>query len=232
MARVEKHLGIKDWALEDRPREKLLSKGIASLSNAELIAIIIGSGTRNETAVELSRKLLDVVSYNLLELGKLSIVDLKKIKGIGEAKAIGIIAAMELGRRRSLSTVEIKKKIESSKDVYDYFHPLIADLPHEEFWILLLNRANIIIDRYKGSQGGVSGTVMDIKTILKFSIEKLASSIIVCHNHPSGNKIPSDSDKSITSKLSKAANILDIKLLDHLIITSNGYYSFADEGLM
>jgi DNA repair protein RadC len=232
MARVGKHLGIKDWALEDRPREKLLSKGIASLSNAELIAILIGSGTKDETAVELSRKVLDGISNNLVELGKLSITDLQKIKGIGEAKAISIIAAMELGRRRSLSAVEIKKKIEASQDVFDYFHPLIADLHHEEFWILLLNRANIIIDRYKGSQGGVSGTVMDVKTILKFAIEKLASAIIVCHNHPSGNKFPSDSDKSITRKLSDAANILDIKLLDHLIVTSNGYYSFADEGLM
>ena len=223
-------LKIKDWAVEDRPREKLLKKGINSLSNAEIIAILIGSGTKNESAVDLSKKILKSADNNLNELGKLGIPDLIKMKGIGEAKAITILAALELGRRRKISEIINKKKVTQSKDIFELFQPLIGDLPHEEFWILLLNRSNRIIEKYKISQGGISGTVIDIKIILKNAIEKLASSIILCHNHPSGNKEPSSADDSITQKLKKGAELLDIQVLDHIIVADTNYFSYADEG--
>jgi DNA repair protein RadC len=224
------NLKIKDWALEDRPREKLLKKGIVSLSDAELIAILIGTGTRNESAVELAKKVLKNANNNLNELGKLEIKDLQKNKGIGEAKAIIITAALELGRRRKATDIIQKQKISSSNDVFEIFQPLLGDLPHEEFWILLLNRSNKIIDRFKISQGGISGTVIDARLILKTAIEKLASSIILCHNHPSGNKMPSDADDSITKKLVDGGKLLDIKVLDHLIISDTQFFSYADEG--
>jgi DNA repair protein RadC len=227
-----KNLRIKEWALEDRPREKLLNKGIGSLSDAELIAILIGSGSKNETAVELAKKILNNVQNNLNELGKLNVEELKRLKGIGEAKAITIIAALELGRRRKLAEVKNKQKITSSQDVYNYFQPLLGDLPHEEFWILLLNRSNKVIDQHKISQGGISGTVIDVRMILKNAIERLACSLILCHNHPSGNLQPSESDKKITTKLKDAAQIMDIQVLDHLIITDNDYFSFADDGIL
>lgn len=227
-----KNLRIKDWALEDRPREKLLNKGISSLSDAELIAILIGSGSKNETAVELAKKILSTVQNNLNELGKLGVEDLKKAKGIGSAKAITIIAALELGRRRKLADIQEKKKITGSKDVFDYFQPLLGDLPYEEFWILLLNRSNRIIEKHKISQGGISGTIIDVRVILKNAIEKLASSLILCHNHPSGNLQPSESDMKITSKMKEAAKIMDIQVLDHLIVTDSSYFSFADEGIL
>ena len=223
-------LKIKDWAVEDRPREKLLKQGINTLSDAEIIALLIGSGTRNESAVELSKKVLKNAENNLNELGKLGIPDLTKMKGIGEAKAITIMAALELGRRRKISEIINKKKITQSKDIFELFQPIIGDLPHEEFWILLLNRSNKIIERFKISQGGVSGTVIDVKIILKNAIEKLASSIILCHNHPSGNRNPSNADDSITEKLKNGAELLDIKILDHIIIADTDYYSYADEG--
>ncbi|MBI9055350.1 MAG: DNA repair protein RadC [Bacteroidales bacterium] len=225
-------LKIKDWALEDRPREKLLKKGISSLSDAEIIAILLGSGTRNESAVDLSKKVLKNANNNLNELGKLGIPDLTKIKGIGEAKAITIMAALELGRRRKMSEIINKKKITCSNDVFELFQPVIGDLPHEEFWILLLNRSNGIIEKFKISQGGIAGTVIDIKIILKNAIEKLASSIILCHNHPSGNKNPSSADDSITQKLKTGADLVDISVLDHIVIADTKYYSFADEGRM
>ncbi|HEY4785000.1 MAG TPA: DNA repair protein RadC [Bacteroidales bacterium] len=225
-----KSLSIKEWSLEDRPREKLLSKGISSLSDAELIAIIIGSGNRDESAVELSKRILGSVQHNLNELGKLSVDDLQKHKGIGEAKAIGIVAALELGRRRKLSEIVERQKILSSHDVYEIFHPLLADLPHEEFWIILLNRSNKILDRIKISQGGISGTVTDVRLILHLAIEKLASSLILCHNHPSGNNQPSEADLSITQKVKESGKLMDITLLDHIIVTDGCYYSFADEG--
>lgn len=225
-------LSIKNWALEDRPREKLLAKGISSLSNAELIAILIGSGSKDESAVELSKIILNKVKNNLNELGKLTVNDLQANKGIGEAKAITIIAALELGRRRKLADILIKNKITSSKDVFELFQPNLADLPYEEFWILLLNRSNKIIDKRKISQGGTSGTVIDVKLILKDAIEKLATSIILCHNHPSGNTQPSEKDISITNKLKEAAKIMEIPVLDHIIITDSSYYSFADEGIL
>ncbi len=224
------NLKIKDWAVEDRPREKLLKKGILSLSDAELIALLIGSGTRNESAVELAKKVLKNANNNLNELGKLEIKDLQKNKGIGEAKAITIMAALELGRRRKVADIIDKQKISSSNDVFELFQPLLGDLPHEEFWILLLNRSNKIIDRFKISQGGVSGTVIDVRLILKAAIEKLASSIILCHNHPSGNKMPSDADDSITQKLIDGGKLLDIKVLDHIIIADTQFFSYADEG--
>ncbi len=224
------NLKIKDWAIEDRPREKLLKKGIASLSDAELIAILIGTGTKNESAVELAKKVLKNANNNLNELGKLEIKDLQKSKGIGEAKAIIITAALELGRRRKVTDIIQKQKISSSNDVFEIFQPLLGDLPHEEFWILLLNRSNKIIDRFKISQGGISGTVIDARLILKTAIEKLASSIILCHNHPSGNKMPSDADDSITRKLVDGGKLLDIKVLDHIIISDTQFFSYADEG--
>jgi DNA repair protein RadC len=224
------NLKIKDWAVEDRPREKLLKKGLSSLSDAELIALLIGSGTRNESAVELAKKVLKNANNNLNELGKLEIKDLQQNKGIGEAKAITITAALELGRRRKIADIIDKQKISSSNDVFELFQPLLGDLPHEEFWILLLNRSNKIIDRFKISQGGVSGTVIDVRLILKAAIEKLASSIILCHNHPSGNKMPSDADDSITQKLIDGGKLLDIKVLDHIIIADTQFFSYADEG--
>lgn len=224
------NLTIKEWAVEDRPREKLLQKGVQSLSDAEIIALLIGSGTKNETAVELSKKVLKSANNNLNELGKLHIPDLTKMKGIGEAKAITILAALELGRRRKISEIIAKKKITRSQDIFELFQPIIGDIPHEEFWILLLNRSNLIIDRIKISQGGVSGTVIDVKIILKQAIEKLASSVILCHNHPSGNKNPSNADNSITLKLKNAAELLDIQVLDHIIVANVDYYSYADEG--
>jgi len=224
------NLKIKDWALEDRPREKLIKKGVQSLSDAEIIALLIGSGSRNETAVELSKKVLKSVNNNLNELGKLSVDDLIKMKGIGEAKAITILAALELGKRRKISEIITKNKITQSKDVFELFQPILGDLPHEEFWVLLLNRSNRIIEKIKISQGGVAGTVTDIKIILKQAIEKLASSVILCHNHPSGNKNPSKADDSITQKLKQGSELLDIQVLDHIIIADMEYYSYADEG--
>jgi DNA repair protein RadC len=227
-----KNLSIKEWSLEDRPREKLLAKGISSLSDSELIAIIIGSGTRDESAVQLSKRILGSVQHNLNELGKLSIDDLQKHKGIGEAKAIGIVAALELGRRRKLTESINRDKIASSHDVYQIFHPLLADLPHEEFWILLLNRSNKIVDRQKISQGGISGTVTDVRLMMKAALDKLASSIVLIHNHPSGNTKPSDADIAITQKVKESGKLMDITMLDHIIVTDGGYFSFADEGLI
>ncbi|MBT3209686.1 MAG: DNA repair protein RadC [Bacteroidetes bacterium] len=225
-----KNFGIKNWAIEDRPREKLLSKGINSLSNAELIAILIGSGTRNESAVDLSKKILQNSNNDLKELGKLSIAQLQKNKGIGEAKAVTIVAALELGQRRKLSEIINKEKITKSQDVAEYFQSILSDLTHEEFWVLFLNRANKIIERRKISQGGVSGTFIDNKIIFKYAIENLASSIILCHNHPSGNINPSKSDIAITDKAVEIGNLFDISVLDHIIVTEDSYFSFADDG--
>ena len=226
------NISIKNWAVEDRPREKLLSKGIHVLSDTELIAILIGSGSKESSAVELARKILNSVNNNLHELGKLTVNDLQEIKGIGKAKAISVLAALELGKRRKLEDVIQKQKITGSNDVYEFFYPLLTDLPHEEFWVLLLNRSNCIIDKYKISQGGIAGTVIDVRLILKSAINKLASSIILCHNHPSGNLSPSEADIKITKKLNEASQLVDIKVLDHIIIGGNSYYSFLDEGML
>ena len=224
-------LSIKDWAIEDRPREKLIAKGLQSLSDAELIAILIGSGNREETAVELSKRILKSAGNNLNTLGKLNLNDLQKFKGIGDAKAITIVAALELGRRRKLSEIIEKKIVRSSKDIFEFFHPILADLPHEEFWVVFLNQSNKIIDKYRVSQGGIAGTVIDVRLIMKAAIEKLASGIILCHNHPSGNLKPSKSDIDITKKLRDAGEIMEIKVLDHIIVTDESYFSFADEGI-
>jgi len=223
---------ITDWAVEDRPREKLITKGISTLSDAELLAILISSGTKKKSAVDLGRELLGIVNNNLNSLGKLSISDLRQIKGIGPARAVTISAALELGRRRKLSELPEILQIKCSKDVADIFQPLLSDLNHEEFWVLFLNRSNRVINRMKISQGGISGTVTDIRIILKKAVEFLSSGIIVCHNHPSGNLIPSESDTKITQKIRDAGNLLDIQLLDHLIISDKDYYSFADNGLI
>jgi len=225
-------LNIKEWAVEDRPREKLLYKGISSLSDAELVAVLIGSGNSEETAVELSRRILENVKNNLNELGKLNVAGLKKFKGIGEAKAISIIAAMELGRRRNLSSALVMDKITGSNDVAAYLRPMIGDLPHEEFWVLFLNRQNKILDKQRLSQGGMTGTVIDVRLVIKMALEKHAISLIFAHNHPSGNLDASDADRKITRQLKDAASIMDIPLLDHVIITQGGYFSFADEGLL
>ena len=225
-------LSIKDWAVEDRPREKLLYRGLASLSDAELIAILIGSGNNEETAVELSRRILGSVRNNLNALGKLDVEALKKFKGIGEAKAIAVIAALELGRRRNQSGALKMQQITSSRDAANFLQPVMGDLSHEEFWILHLNRHNKIIHYERISQGGLTGTVIDVRVILKKALEKLATSIIIAHNHPSGNLQASDSDRKITRQLRDAAKLMEIPLLDHLIITQTGYYSFADEGIL
>ncbi len=227
-----KRISIKEWDYDDRPREKMLIKGRKSLSNAELIAIIIGSGNREESAVELSKRILNSVDNDLISLGKLRIEEMIRFKGVGEAKAIGIAAAMELGRRRREAEVKEKKKITSSKDVFEIFQPNMTDLPYEEFWVLLLNRANKIIGKYQVSKGGVSGTIADPKLIFNIAISNLASSIILCHNHPSGNIKPSNEDTRLTNKINKACDLLELKLLDHIIVGDQKYYSYADEGML
>ena len=223
---------LKSWAVEERPREKVMANGIQYLSDTELLAILMGSGTRNTTAVELARNILGGIGNDLHELGRQSISDLQKVKGVGPAKAISIMAAMELGRRRSGVPHAEKVPVKSSETIFKLFHPLLGDLEHEEFWLLMLNRANRVLGRFKVSQGGLSGTVIDTRIILKKALDNLSSSIIVCHNHPSGNKQPSDADVKITEKLKKAAEMLEIKLLDHIIIADKSYFSFADEGLI
>jgi DNA repair protein RadC len=225
-------LKITDWAVEDRPREKLIQKGTSSLSDAELLGILISSGTKHKSAVDLGRELLSVVNNNLNSLGKLTIADLKKLHGIGTARAVTITAALELGRRRKIAEVPDILQIKCSKDVADIFQPLLSDIIHEEFWILFLNRSNKVINRMKLSQGGISGTVTDVRIVMKKAIEYLASGIIVCHNHPSGNLNPSESDTKITQKIKDAGNLMDIQLLDHLIISDKDYYSFADNGVL
>ena len=228
----ENKLGIKSWAEEDRPREKMIEKGSHVLTEAELIAILIGSGSRDETAVELSKRILSSVGNNLNALGKLNINDLTRFKGIGEAKAVSVVAALELGRRRNETEIIKRNKITSSKDVFDILKPILIDLPFEEFWLLILNRANLVIKKEMISRGGVSGTVVDTKIIFKAAIENYASSIIICHNHPSGNLKPSEADIRITKNIKEAGKLMEIPLLDHLIVAETGFYSFADEGML
>jgi DNA repair protein RadC len=223
---------ITEWAVEDRPREKLIQKGTSSLSDAELLAILINSGTKDKSAVDLGRELLGIVNNNLNSLGRLTIADITKLHGIGPARAVTIAAALELGRRRKLSEVPEVTQIKCSKDVADIFQPILSDLVHEEFWVLFLNRSNKVIGRMKLSQGGISGTVTDVRIVMKKAIEYLASGIIVCHNHPSGNLNPSESDTKITQKIKEAGSLMDIQLLDHLIISDKDYYSFADNGMI
>jgi len=223
---------IKYWAEDDRPREKMLLKGKTSLSDAELIAILIGSGNKKESAVALSKRILGSINNNLNTLGKLTVNDLKKFNGIGEAKAISIITALELGRRRRLEEALVLPKITSSKNVFNFMQPLIGELNHEEFWVVYLNNSNKVLFKELLSKGGLTGTLVDVRLVFKKAIELFATAIILCHNHPSGKLKPSMADKSITNKLKLAGETLDIKVLDHLIITENAYFSFADENLI
>ena len=220
---------IKSWSEHDKPREKLLNKGSLSLSDAELIAILIGSGNRKANAVELSKMILASVNNNLRELGKLSVHQLMQFNGIGEAKAISIITALELGKRRRNEDTKETFKISSSKDVFELMQPVIGELNHEEFWVLFLNNSNKILYKMQLSKGGITGTLVDVRLVFKKALDILATSIVLCHNHPSGTLKPSNADKAITQKLLKAGSNLDIKVLDHLIITEKAYFSFADE---
>ncbi len=221
--------GIRSWAEDDRPREKLLNKGRSVLSDAELIAILIGSGNSDETAVDLSKRILKTLDNDLAALGRLDVRDLTRFKGIGEAKAISIIAAMELGRRRKDTDRVRRPKIASSGQAFEYLFPHVSDLPHEEFWILMTDRANRVIGLENVSKGGVTGTVADPKMIFRPAVQQLACGIILCHNHPSGNVRPSDEDIQLTRKLVSAGRSLDIPVLDHIIVGHDTYYSFADE---
>jgi len=223
---------IKYWAEDDKPREKLMLKGKSVLSDAELIAILIGSGSRNESAVELSKRILSGADNNLNALGKLSLKQLTTFKGIGEAKAITIIAAMELGRRRRTEESLELKKITSSKAVFEIMQPIIGELPHEEFWVLFLNNSNKVIYKTQISKGGITGTVVDTRIIYKTALEHNATSVILSHNHPSGTLQASEADKQITRKLKEAGKHLDILVLDHVIVTEKSYLSFADEGIL
>ncbi len=228
---MESNFSIKNWAEDDKPREKLMLKGKAALSDAELVAILIGSGSRNDSAVSLSKRILVSVDNNLNALGKLSLKQLMEFKGIGEVKAITIAAALELGRRRRAEETLELKKITSSKAVFEIMQPIIGELPHEEFWVLYLNNSNKVIYKSQLSKGGITGTVVDVRLIFKTALENNATSIILTHNHPSGKLQASDADIAITKKLKLAGEQLDIKVLDHIIITENGYYSFQDEGI-
>jgi DNA repair protein RadC len=226
------HTTIRNWAEDDRPREKLMLKGRQSMSDAELLAILIGSGTRHETAVELAKNILHRAHDNLVELSKMNLNELMAVKGIGQARAITILAALELGRRRNESEVLIRDKIRTSRDAYEIFRSTMGDRPYEEFWIILLNKANKVLQKCNISEGGISGTVVDPKKIFKISLDHHASSIILGHNHPSGVVTPSEADQRITKKIRDAGAMLEVTVLDHLIIGENNYYSFADEGTL
>jgi len=232
MQQKSSSFSIKNWSDDDKPREKLVHKGSSVLSNAELIAILIGSGTKNETAVALSKRILASTNNNLNELGKISIKQLMKFKGIGEAKAVSIAAALEIGRRRQNEEVMVKAQISGSQAVFDLLQPFVGDLPHEEFWIVYLNNSNKVIHKAQLSKGGITGTLVDVRLVMKQALELGAVSLILAHNHPSGALKPSEADKKITNKLQKASEAMDIRVLDHVIITQNKYYSFADNNLI
>ncbi|MBE0651882.1 MAG: DNA repair protein RadC [Bacteroidales bacterium] len=223
---------IRQWAEDDRPREKMLLKGRNALSNAELIAILIGSGNKEESAVQLAQRMLESSGNNLIEFSKTSIEELSRFKGMGNAKAISIVAALELGKRRMAEKVIQQKKITSSRDVYELLVPELTDKYYEAFFVLLLDRANKVIQKVNISHGGVSGTVVDPKKIFKLALDYNSSSIILAHNHPSNNLKPSDNDIRLTRKISEAGRALEIQVLDHIIAGNDNYYSFADEGLM
>jgi DNA repair protein RadC len=226
-----KYTPINQWAEDDRPREKLLLKGKSALSDSELLAILIGSGSRNESAVQLCQRILAAKNNQLSQLGKMSVPQLMTFKGIGEAKAISIVAALELGKRHREEAVEDLSKISSSKSVFEIMHPLLGELPHEEFWVLFLSNSNKVIHKSQLSRGGITGTVVDIRLLFKMALEYHATSIILVHNHPSGKLQASDADKDITKKIKIAGEQLDVKILDHIIVTENGYLSFQDEGI-
>lgn len=222
--------GIKTWADEDKPREKLLNKGKAALSDTELLAILLRSGTRSLTAVDVARQLLMKADNNLVNLSKMTVSELVKFSGVGETKALTIIAALELGMRRRKQTMPVKKDITSSRDAFELIYPEVADCPYEQFWVLFLNKANRKISIQCVSEGGLDSTVVDPKRIYKIALEENAANIILCHNHPSGRLFPSDSDIRLTEKIKRSGEFLDIKVLDHLIVGDEKYYSFADEG--
>lgn len=224
--------GIKSWAEDDRPREKLMAKGRAVLSDAELLAILIGSGTTKLTAVDVGKLMLQGVGNDLNALAREGVKQLCRHPGIGPAKAITVVAALELGRRRKEADAAPRSTITCSRDIYNLMRPHLLDLPHEEFWIILLNRANVVMRKTAISRGGVAGTVADPKMIFKEALEQLASSIILVHNHPSGNRSPSGADIQLTKKLKEAGSFLDLPILDHLIFAEQGYFSFADEGML
>ena len=232
MKNGDKHFSIKNWSEDDQPREKLLYKGKVALSDAELVAILIGSGSRNESAVDLCKRILQQNNNQLHQLQKQSIQQLMQFKGIGEAKAITIVAALELAKRLQLSETKELTKIASSAHVCKLMQPLIGDLPHEEFWCLLLNNSNKVIYKFQLSKGGLTQTVVDVRMLFKTALEHLATAIILVHNHPSGQLLASGADKDITQKIKQAGTTLDIKLLDHLIITATDYLSFADEEIL
>ncbi len=232
MSNEKPYRSIVEWAEADRPREKMLLKGCQSLSDAELLAILLGSGSIGVSAVSLAQEILASVENNLHELGKRSIKELQRFKGVGEAKAISIAAALELGRRRQLSDLRDRPRVSASRDAFNAIAPLLTDLHHEEFWLLLLNKACEVVARTKLSSGGPAGTVADVKQAFKIALDAKASAIIAVHNHPSGNLKPSDADVDLTRKLKEAGKILDLPLLDHLIVSERGYYSFADEGMI
>lgn len=232
MEETQSPFSIKYWAEDDKPREKLMLKGKAALSDAELIAILIGSGSRNESAVELSKRILASADNQLGALGKLSIQQLMQFKGIGEAKAISIAAAMELGRRRRDESGPDLKQITSSRAVFDIMQPIIGELPHEEFWIIYLNNSNKVIYKAQLSKGGITGTLVDVRLVFKTALEHNAVSVILVHNHPSGVLKASEADKQVTRQLKAAGHALDVKVLDHVIITEKSYLSFADEAIL
>ena len=222
---------IHQWAEDDRPREKFLLKGKAAVSDSELLAVLIGSGSRNESAVQLCQRILASTDHNLNRLGKMSIAQLTQFKGIGEAKAISIAAALELGRRRRAEDVVASNKITSSKAVFDIMQPIIGELPHEEFWVLYLNNSNKVIYKAQLSKGGITGTVVDIRLLFKMALEQNATALLLIHNHPSGKLMASEADIQITKKIKQAGQTLEIQVLDHIIITENGYLSFQDTGI-
>lgn len=223
-------LSINQWAEEDRPREKMISKGIHTLSDAELLGILIGSGNRDESAVELMRRVLASCNNNLNELGKWTFSNFSPFKGLGPAKATTVMAALELGKRRNVQNIIERKQINQSRDIYELFHPVMCDLPQEEFWILLLNQSNKIIDKIRISTGGIDGTYADVRTILREALLQRATGLAICHNHPSGNPTPSRPDKQLTTAIGQGAKTMNIRLIDHVIVCDGNYYSFADEG--
>lgn len=225
-------LSISQWALEDRPREKMMEKGATALSDAELLAILIGSGNTEESAVELMRRLLLSCDNNLNSLAKWEVADYSRFKGMGPAKSITVMAALELGKRRKLQSVKERRQIICSKDIYEIFQPVMCDLEREEFWILLLNQAAKLIDKIRISTGGIDGTYADVRTILREALLQRATQIVVAHNHPSGNIRPSQPDKTLTEHIRKAAGTMNIRLIDHVIVCEDAYFSFADEGLL
>jgi DNA repair protein RadC len=232
MKSEKEKLTIKNWAEDDRPREKLIAKGSAALSDAELLAIIIGSGNKTDTAVDLAKKILLAADNSFYKLGQMSLKQLQSRKGIGPARAVSIAAVLEIARRRSEAEPENRQVIRGSNDVVAVFEPLVSDIAHEEFWVLFLNTANRILTKSRFSSGGMNATIVDVRMIMKAALEHSATALIICHNHPSGVVNPSEEDKKLTVKIFEAGKLLDIKLLDHIIIAGKKSYSFTDEGIL